>query len=81
VQEGEAPCMGLRGQCPQEKNFYLGKRVTYLGGFLAHDFFADGFLFPVNELGLFTNPIHWLGFWMPLAPICIFYYKQYITMN
>jgi hypothetical protein len=30
-----------------------------LGGFLAHGFF-DGFLFPVKELGLLTNPGHWV---------------------
>jgi hypothetical protein len=23
------------------------------------DFFADGFLFPIKELGLLTNPGHW----------------------
>jgi hypothetical protein len=31
-----------------------------LGGFLAHGFFADGFLFPVKELGFLTNPGHWV---------------------
>jgi hypothetical protein len=34
--------------------------VTYLGGFSAHGFFADGFLFSVKELGLLTNPGHWV---------------------
>jgi hypothetical protein len=43
--------------------------------------FVDGFLFPIKELELLTNPGHWLGFWMSLAPICILYCKQYITMN
>jgi hypothetical protein len=31
-----------------------------LGGFSAHGFFANGFLFPVKELGLLTNPGHWV---------------------
>jgi hypothetical protein len=64
-----------------EKKLCLEKRVTYLGGFSAHGFFADGFLFPIKELGLLTNPGHWVRFWMALAPICIFHCKQCITMN
>ena len=32
----------------------------YLGGFLAHGFFCDGFLFLVKELGFWTNPGHWV---------------------
>jgi hypothetical protein len=31
-----------------------------LGGFSAHGFLSDGFLFPVKELGLLTNPGHWV---------------------
>jgi hypothetical protein len=38
--------------------FCLEKCVTYLGGFLACGFFVDGFLFPVKEIRLFTNPSH-----------------------
>ena len=34
--------------------------VTYLSGFSAHGFFADGFLFPVKKLGLLTNLGHWV---------------------
>ena len=34
--------------------------VTYLGGFSAHGFFVDGFLFPVKELTFWTNPDHWV---------------------
>ena len=55
--------------CKWEK-FFLEKRVTYLGGFLAHGFFVDGFLFPVKESGLLTNLGHWVrvldvvGFYM-----------------
>ena len=31
-----------------------------LGGFSGTWFFADGFLFPVKELGFWTNPGHWV---------------------
>jgi hypothetical protein len=34
--------------------------TLYLGVFSAHGFFADGFLFPVKELGFWTNPGHWV---------------------
>jgi hypothetical protein len=44
--------------------------VMYLGGFFEtnlsqpiiflHMVFADGFLFPVKELGFWTNPGHWV---------------------
>jgi hypothetical protein len=53
--------------------FFLGKCVTFLPHFSCHlDFrvhcwvvfrhmvFADGFLFSVKELGLLTNPGHWV---------------------
>jgi hypothetical protein len=51
---------GVRGQRPREKKLFLEKRVTYLGGFSAHGFFANGFLFLIKELGLLTNPGHWV---------------------
>jgi hypothetical protein len=69
---GRAPCAGVRGQRP--RNFFLGRHIftgptyfgpTYfwdhmiLGGF-RHMVFADGFLFPVKELGFWTNPGHWV---------------------
>jgi hypothetical protein len=54
--------MGIRGKIPREKNFFLGKCVTYLGGFSAHGFFVDGFLFSVKDLGFLTNPSHWVTF-------------------
>jgi hypothetical protein len=31
------------------------------GQFFSTWFFADGFLFPVKELGLLTNLVHWIG--------------------
>jgi hypothetical protein len=41
-------------------NFFCIGTALYLGGFSAHGFFADGFLFPVKELGFWTNPGHWV---------------------
>jgi hypothetical protein len=53
--------------------FYLGKRVAFLPHFLCcldlrvhcwvvfrHMVFAVSFQFPVKELGLLTNPGHWV---------------------
>ena len=51
---------GFGGNTPEKKLICLRKRVTYIGGFSAHGFFVDGFLFPVKELGLLTNPGHWV---------------------
>jgi hypothetical protein len=67
---------GVRGQCPRKNFFWVdifslvsGRHIiaglTYfrdhmiLGGF-RHMVFADGFLFPVKELGFWTNPGHWV---------------------
>jgi hypothetical protein len=36
--------------------------MSILGQFFGTWFFADGFLFPVKELGLLTNPSHWVRF-------------------
>jgi hypothetical protein len=47
------------GKRPRKKNSCIGTAL-YLGGFSAHGFFADGFLFPVKELGFWTNPGHWV---------------------
>jgi hypothetical protein len=39
--------------------------------------FVDGFLFPVKELGLLTNPGYWIRVLdATLDPICILYCKQ-----
>jgi hypothetical protein len=54
------PLRGFRGSSPQRKKILPRKHVTYLGGFSAHGFFVDGFLFSVKELGLLTNPSHWV---------------------
>jgi hypothetical protein len=65
---------GFDGNTPK-KSFLLGKSVTFFPRFSCHiDFcfhsweafqqmiFADGFLFLVTELGLLTNPNHWVRF-------------------
>jgi hypothetical protein len=63
VQGGGAPRAGVRGQRP-EKKFRTG--TTYFRDhmifrwFFGTWFFADGFLFPVKELGFWTNPGHWV---------------------
>jgi hypothetical protein len=71
----------IRRQHPREKNLCLEKCVTYLGGFSTHAFFVDGFLFPVKELELLTNPSHWVRVLDVTGPICILYCKQCNTMN
>jgi hypothetical protein len=62
----EPPARGFGGSAPEI--FFLGRHIsgmTYfrdhmiLGGF-RHMVFADGFLFPVKELGFWTNPGHWV---------------------
>jgi hypothetical protein len=65
----EPPVRGFRGSAPEF--FFLGRHIfagfgpTYfrdhmiLGGF-RHMVFVDGFLFPVKELGFWTNPGHWV---------------------
>jgi hypothetical protein len=62
VQGGGAPRAGVRGQRPREKHIsgptYFRDHMI-LGGF-RHMVFADGFLFPVKELGFWTNPGHWV---------------------
>jgi hypothetical protein len=66
---------GCRGQCPRIFFFSPGQHIsvgpTYFWDdiFLGpHDIrwlfgtwiFADGVLFPVKELGFWTNPCHWV---------------------
>jgi hypothetical protein len=59
---GKGPLCGGSGAAPPKKNIF---GTTYfrdhmiLGGF-RHMVFADGFLFPVKELGFWTNPGHWV---------------------
>jgi hypothetical protein len=61
---------GVRGQRPQF--FFSGVPPTFffrddifpgphdIRWFFGTWFFADGFLFPVKELGFWTNPGHWV---------------------
>jgi hypothetical protein len=50
---------GFRGSDPE--NFLLPWEMCRIfGWFFGTWFFADGFLFPVKELGLLTNPSHWV---------------------
>jgi hypothetical protein len=64
---------GGSGETSQRKQNCLGKRVAFMPHFschlnlrvhcwevFRHMVFADGFLFPVKELGLLTNPGHWV---------------------
>jgi hypothetical protein len=61
---------GFGGSAPEFFFFFSGTTyftgTTYfrdhmiLGGFFGTWFFADGFLFPVKELGFWTNPGHWV---------------------
>jgi hypothetical protein len=67
VSERMCRVQGGLGATPQNFFFCLGKRDTYLGEtchvfrwFFRHMVFADGFLFPVKELGFWTNPGHWV---------------------
>jgi hypothetical protein len=53
-------CRGFGGNDP-ENYFFSSENMSHiLGGFSAHGFFVDGFLFPVKELGLLTNLGHWV---------------------
>jgi hypothetical protein len=53
-------CAGVRGQRP--RNFFFLPRETchIFRWFFATWSFVDGFLFSVKELGLLTNPGHWV---------------------
>jgi hypothetical protein len=59
-----APPRGVQGGSTPE-NFFR-TRMTYFQDhmifrwFFDTWFFADGFLFPVKELGFWTNPSHWV---------------------
>jgi hypothetical protein len=61
-------CRGVRGGCrgsgAAPPNFFFRADI-FLGPhdirwFFGTWFFADGFLFPVKELGFWTNPGHWV---------------------
>jgi hypothetical protein len=61
------PYAGVRGQRPREICFASGNMSHFCLNFhvhcwevFRHTIFADGFLFLVKELGLLTNPGHWV---------------------
>jgi hypothetical protein len=68
----EPPARGFGGSAPEF--FFLGRhisRMTYywddifsgphdIRWFFGTWFFSDGFLFPIKELGFWTNPGHWV---------------------
>jgi hypothetical protein len=70
-----SPLHGGWGAFPPRNYFFLEKRVTFFPRFscrlnfhvhcwevFRHMVFVDGFLFPAKELGLLTNPCHWVRF-------------------
>ena len=43
------------------ENFVFPREKCHIfGGFFSTWFFVDGFLFPIKELGFWTNPGHWV---------------------
>jgi hypothetical protein len=42
------------------RNFFSSRNMSHFWAVFRHMVFADGFLFPVKELGLLTNPGHWV---------------------
>jgi hypothetical protein len=63
-------CRGAEGGCrgaeppafflPRKRDTYLEETCHVFRWFFRHMVFADGFLFPVKELGFWTNPGHWV---------------------
>jgi hypothetical protein len=58
VAGGRAPLRGDSVVAPP--NFFSLVFVSIFGQFFGTWFFTDGFLFLVKELGLLTNPGHWI---------------------
>jgi hypothetical protein len=53
------PERGLRGVAPGKK--IMPREMCHIFRWIFGTwFFVDGFLFPVKELGLLTNPGHWV---------------------
>ena len=49
----------VQGSAPEKKNLPW-ETCHIFRWFFGTWFFVDGFLFPVKELGLLTNPGHWV---------------------
>jgi hypothetical protein len=59
LEGGKAPYAGFQGQRP--RFFFLPRKTCHIfRWFFGTWFFADGFLFPIKELGLLNNPGHWV---------------------
>jgi hypothetical protein len=63
----EPPARGFGGSAPEFffwADIFSGRHISGTTGdirwFFGTWFFADGFLFPVKELGFWTNPGHWV---------------------
>jgi hypothetical protein len=56
------PPAGFGGSAPRKKIFQddIFPGPHDIRWFFGTWFFADGFLFPVKELGFWTNPGHWV---------------------
>jgi hypothetical protein len=53
---------GFMGEVPRNPPiFFASRNMSHVfGRFFGTWFFVDGFLFSVKELGLLTNPSHWV---------------------
>jgi hypothetical protein len=56
----QGPTCGGFGAAPSKFCFLPRQTCHMFRLFCSTWFFADGFLFPVKELGLLTNPGHWV---------------------
>ena len=62
----KAPVQGFRVNAPdicfppETYHIFASIFVSIVGQFFGTCFFTDGFLFPVKELRLLTNPCHWV---------------------
>jgi hypothetical protein len=65
----EPPARGFGGSAPEKKHIFFFRThfpddifpgPHDIRWFFGTWFFADGFLFPVKELGFWTNPGHWV---------------------
>jgi hypothetical protein len=55
----DPPIRGF-GDNALEKIFFSSRNMSHFWAVFRHMIFADGFLFSVKELGLLTNPGHWV---------------------
>jgi hypothetical protein len=60
VRGGRNPPHAGPGVAPQKKKKLPRETCHVFRWFFRHMVFVDGFLFPVKELGFWTNPGHWV---------------------